>query len=361
VLEETYNSSTGKTTLSAVNVYGADGWRVRDYPGPTVAATDDVFYAFSFDPQGNVVSKMDSDNTANPGYDLASYEGYGHRAADILAGTGQSPAPHQDPARFGGEYGYYTDYSTGLLCLTHRYYDPGTGRFVTRDPSGYGGGVNLYGFAGDNPVNEMDPSGLKGVVIFVHGSFSDPGTWTYQERGAVERTFQANHVVFFNWAYHRGKSNTSESDIQGTATDDLIAEIDNLKQQYPQEPIAVVAHSNGGNVAVDAAQMGAPIDTIVRLGTPPQNALSWVPGNTSVIDAYDIGDPVAFGYAKLFGFPAGLSGRAKSQPNWRPVSVIAPIQFPDPEIHLSMQTPQVWKQLKPTLMRYGNMNRFLGP
>jgi hypothetical protein len=31
---------------------------------------------------------------------------------------------------------------------------------VTRDPSGYGGGVNLYGFAGDNPVNEMDPSGL---------------------------------------------------------------------------------------------------------------------------------------------------------------------------------------------------------
>jgi RHS repeat-associated protein len=166
VLEETYNSSTGKTTLSAVNVYGADGWRVRDYPGPTVAATDDVFYAFSFDPQGNVVSKMDSDNTANPGYDLASYEGYGHRAADILAGTGQSPAPHQDPARFGGEYGYYTDYSTGLLCLTHRYYDPGTGRFVTRDPSGYGGGVNLYGFAGDNPVNEMDPDGTDGFPDF---------------------------------------------------------------------------------------------------------------------------------------------------------------------------------------------------
>jgi RHS repeat-associated protein len=175
VLEETYNSSTGKTTLSAVNVYGADGWRVRDYPGPTVAATDDVFYAFSFDPQGNVVSKMDSDNTANPGYDLASYEGYGHRAADILAGTGQSPAPHQDPARFGGEYGYYTDYSTGLLCLTHRYYDPGTGRFVTRDPSGYGGGVNLYGFAGDNPVNEMDPSGLDPLDPDIMGGIDGLG------------------------------------------------------------------------------------------------------------------------------------------------------------------------------------------
>jgi RHS repeat-associated protein len=132
---------------------------VRDYPGPMVAATDDLFYAFSFDPQGNVIQRQNSGNTIGYTYDTASYEGYGHRGADYSSG-GVNPAPDQDPAGFGGEFGYYTDRETGLLCLTHRYYDPGTGRFVTRDPSGYGGGVNLYGFAGDNPVNEMDPSGL---------------------------------------------------------------------------------------------------------------------------------------------------------------------------------------------------------
>ncbi len=43
--------------------------------------------------------------------------------------------------------------------MGHRYYDPGTGRFLTRDPIGYGGGMNLYGFADDNPVNESDPNG----------------------------------------------------------------------------------------------------------------------------------------------------------------------------------------------------------
>ena len=61
---------------------------------------------------------------------------------------------------FGGQFGYYTDTETGLLCLTHRYYDPGTGKFINRDPIGYQGGINLYGFVGNNPVNYSDPSGF---------------------------------------------------------------------------------------------------------------------------------------------------------------------------------------------------------
>jgi RHS repeat-associated protein len=154
---------------------------VRDYPGPTVAATDDLFYAFSFDPQGNVIQRQNSGNTVGFTYDTASYEGYGHRGADYDTG-GITPAPAQDPAGFGGEFGYYTDRETGLLCLTHRYYDPGTGRFVTRDPMGYGGGVNLYGFAGDNPVNESDPSGDEAQR-----------TWVWEE---VEHASQEVGKVF---------------------------------------------------------------------------------------------------------------------------------------------------------------------
>ena len=45
------------------------------------------------------------------------------------------------------------------MCLTHRYYDPGTGKFINRDPIGYAGGANLYGFCDGNPVNESDPDG----------------------------------------------------------------------------------------------------------------------------------------------------------------------------------------------------------
>ena len=47
------------------------------------------------------------------------------------------------------------------MCLTHRYYDAGTGKFINRDPIGYGGGINLYGFTGNNPVNRSDPNGTS--------------------------------------------------------------------------------------------------------------------------------------------------------------------------------------------------------
>ncbi|MBI3927279.1 MAG: RHS repeat-associated core domain-containing protein [Armatimonadetes bacterium] len=50
----------------------------------------------------------------------------------------------------------------GTYYLRNRYYYPGgIGRFLTRDPIGYDGGLNLYAYVGNNPVNFSDPSGLQ--------------------------------------------------------------------------------------------------------------------------------------------------------------------------------------------------------
>jgi len=44
--------------------------------------------------------------------------------------------------------------------MRNRYYDPATGQFTQEDPIGIAGGLNLYGFAGGDPVNFSDPFGL---------------------------------------------------------------------------------------------------------------------------------------------------------------------------------------------------------
>ena len=91
--------------------------------------------------------------------DTAAYDVWGGLLADIDANTGAAET-WQDPVGWGGQFGYYLDRDAGYYLLGHRYYDPYRGRFLTRDPSGYAAGPNLYTFAGGDPINESDPSGL---------------------------------------------------------------------------------------------------------------------------------------------------------------------------------------------------------
>jgi RHS repeat-associated protein len=50
---------------------------------------------------------------------------------------------------------------TGLSDNRARWYEPGTGRFINEDPSGFkGGDVNLFRYVGNDPLDQVDPSGL---------------------------------------------------------------------------------------------------------------------------------------------------------------------------------------------------------
>jgi RHS repeat-associated protein len=73
----------------------------------------------------------------------------------LTGSTGSSPTP----LGFAGGWGYQQD-STGLQLLGHRYYDPSTGRFLTRDP--IKDGRNWYGYCGNEPLGVVDPLGLSG-------------------------------------------------------------------------------------------------------------------------------------------------------------------------------------------------------
>jgi RHS repeat-associated protein len=49
---------------------------------------------------------------------------------------------------------------TALYLNYFRTYDPQTGRYIESDPIGLAGGINTYGYVGENPVSSVDPRGL---------------------------------------------------------------------------------------------------------------------------------------------------------------------------------------------------------
>jgi RHS repeat-associated protein len=89
----------------------------------------------------------------------ATYESFG--TATITTAT------ITNNLRFPGQY---FDSESGLQYNWHRFYDPTTGRYISADPIGLDGGINLYGYALNNPVNLVDPLGLHSFPEPIDGT-----------------------------------------------------------------------------------------------------------------------------------------------------------------------------------------------
>jgi RHS repeat-associated protein len=94
-------------------------------------------------------------NQAGAVMGTATYDAYGNAATS----TGTT-----SPFQYAGQY---RDTESGLYYLRARYYDPGTGQFISRDPM-----VTTtrqpYAYVADNPLNRTDPSGqIFGLEILL--------------------------------------------------------------------------------------------------------------------------------------------------------------------------------------------------
>ena len=163
-LIRSYQYGTGIDNVLAMTVYtgtvAKTYYALTDHLGTVHAMADIGGYIieiYKYDAQGRV---------------LGIYDNYGNPLTESAIGN-----------RYlwqGREYSFATE----AYFFRSRYYDPTTGRWLSKDRIGISGGVNLYEFCNNNGVNFVDPLGLAMTFIYGKGH-----AWVETDKGGNKGTW----------------------------------------------------------------------------------------------------------------------------------------------------------------------------
>ncbi|MBU4231143.1 MAG: cysteine peptidase family C39 domain-containing protein [Desulfobacterales bacterium] len=103
--------------------------------------------SYLYDGKGNVTSVLDAGALEAAAY---QYDPFGTRR--LKSGSLEQPMQFSTKPY---------DEQTGLSFYGYRFYNPALGRWMTKDPLGEAGGMNLYAFVRNNPIKYIDPLGLN--------------------------------------------------------------------------------------------------------------------------------------------------------------------------------------------------------
>ena len=230
------------------------------------------------DPQGNVMALADPAGTLVARFD---YDPFGR----LIMETGEAGSC---PFRYSTKY---RDPDLELYCYGHRWYDPSSMKWLTPDPIGERGGVNLTAFCANDPVNKVDPLGLDAFIV-IHGITGQDIEWSKEFMDELKRDWEqldwssvehANERKRFKgfqvtWNVNRDDAvpdstlpslfyDWSEEGLKKNR-EILMAEIDKALayvKRHPHEKLHLIAHSQGTVISLDALLLLAEKDPKAKL------------------------------------------------------------------------------------------------
>ena len=165
-------TTSGNTTLTR-NFVGARGIEAMFL---TQGGTTNTSYPL-YDVHGNMVA------TVAKGSSGTSWTIQDERSYDVWGSVRSGAATGGPRGRYCANLGHVQDDESGLVYMRARYYEPGSGRFISEDPALDGG--NWYQYAANIPNQNVDPTGH---------SWDDPLHWIRQIMYAVtSSTSDINH------------------------------------------------------------------------------------------------------------------------------------------------------------------------
>jgi RHS repeat-associated protein len=199
-------------------------------------------YYFTGDHLGSIREMTDSAGTILSRYD---YDPYGRKIkiqGDLDADFGFT--------------GFYVHQPSGLYLTLYRAYDSDLGRWVSRDPIEENGGLNLYAYVGNDPLNSIDPEGLYylvpnvdeksqqtiyvekcEIVIYIgHGS-KQPHKWIMSKQCSA-----GGFLGCYAEQNNAGIPNALNAGLTGPPYDDQIKPIDSAYQEGLQK-LSDAAHA----------------------------------------------------------------------------------------------------------------------
>jgi RHS repeat-associated protein len=216
------------------------------------------------------------------------------------------------------------DEGTGLYYYGARYYNPRESVWLSTDPlSGYNpvmevehyidgqhnGGVynsfnhNTYGYCYQSPVKLVDPNGKQ--VVAIHGTWSNPDTWKNQKgiERAVQKVFGTKSIKITNFNFKWSGGNYKS--LRTKAAIELVSEIQKIRNKNNMmhtDPISLVGHSHGGNVAIEAINLMVGMEefneikiNLLTINTPVREDYQLSEASSARvnhINIYDIEDPI---------------------------------------------------------------------